>query len=112
MITRIWHGWTTPENADAYERLLHEEIFPGIAAKGVAGYQGIQLLRRPLEEEVEFVTVMAFDTWDAVREFAGDDYETAYVPPRAREVLQRFDSHSQHYEVRESLSYGVPSVPI
>ncbi len=111
MIARIWHGWTTPENADAYERLLREEIFPGIAAKGVAGYRGIRLLRRPREEEVEFITLMEFDSWDAVRDFAGADYETAYVPPRAREVLARFDSHSQHYEVRESIRYGVPSVP-
>lgn len=111
MIARIWHGWTTPENADAYERLLREEIFPGIAAKGVVGYRGIQLLRRPLGGEVEFITLMEFDSWDAVRDFAGADYETAYVPPRARRVLARFDARSQHYEVREAIRYGVPSAP-
>jgi antibiotic biosynthesis monooxygenase (ABM) superfamily enzyme len=106
MIARIWHGWTKPENADAYERLLKEEIFPGIAAKDVAGYRGIQLLRRPIGgEEVDFVTIMRFDSWDAVKRFSGEDYERAYVPPKAREVLARFDERSQHYEIKERLDY-------
>ncbi|MGE0552478.1 MAG: antibiotic biosynthesis monooxygenase [Gemmatimonadales bacterium] len=100
MIIRIWHGWTTPANADTYERLLNEEIFPGIEAKGVAGYRGIQLLRRVVGDEVEFVTMMRFDSLDAVRAFAGEDYDVAYVPPKARVVLARFDARSQHYEVR------------
>ncbi|MEZ4588099.1 MAG: hypothetical protein R2909_17110 [Gemmatimonadales bacterium] len=100
MIVRIWHGWTTPANADTYERLLNEEIFPGIEAKNVAGYRGIQLLRRVVGDEVEFVTVMRFDSLDAVRAFAGEDHETAYVPQKARAVLARFDARSQHYEVR------------
>jgi heme-degrading monooxygenase HmoA len=104
MVARIWHGWTTAANADAYERLLREEIFPGIAAKGVVGYRGIQLLRRPLETgEVEFATIMWFDSLEAVRQFAGDDYERAYVPDKARAVLFRFDERSLHYEVRERL---------
>ena len=105
MIARIWHGWTEHENADKYERLLKERIFPGIAAKGVAGYRGIQLLRRPLEREVEFITIMWFDSWDAVRQFAGEDHEKAYVPAPAREVLARFDERSQHYELKERLEY-------
>lgn len=101
MIARLWHGWTTPENADAYERLLRNEVFPGIEARGVAGYRGIELLRRPLEAgEVEFVTVMWFDSIEAVRAFAGEDHDTAYVPPAARAVLSRFDARSAHYEVR------------
>ena len=105
MIMRIWHGYTEPANAGAYEQLLKETIFPGIAAKNVAGYRGIQLLRRPLETgEVEFVTLMTFDSLDAVRAFAGEDYETAYVPPQARRVLKRFDERSQHYEMRVQLS--------
>jgi hypothetical protein len=106
MVARIWHGWTTAENADAYERLLREEIFPGIAAKGVAGYRRIQLLRRPLPSgEVEFVTIMWFDSWEAVREFAGEDYERAYVPETARRVLARFDERSRHYELRAEEAY-------
>lgn len=105
MILRIWHGWTTHENADVYENLLKTEIFPDIAAKGVEGYRGIRLLRRVHENEVEFITMMEFDTWDAVKQFAGEDYERAYVPPKAREVLARFDERSQHYEVLANKKY-------
>ena len=106
MIGRIWHGWTKPENADKYEKLLKKEIFPGIAAKNVPGYKEIQLFRRTIDkDEVEFITIMWFDSWDAVKQFAGEDYEHAYVPPKAREVLARFDAHSQHYEIRERLQY-------
>lgn len=105
MIGRVWHGWTTPENAAVYERLLEEKIFPGIAAKGVPGYRGIQLFRRTVGDEVEFKTIMWFDSLDDVRAFAGADYEQAYVPPEARAVLARFDEHSQHYEIRERLTY-------
>lgn len=105
MIGRIWHGWTRPENADSYERLLREEIFPGIADKKVPGYRGIQLFRRPADDETEFVTIMWFDSWDAVKQFSGEDYERAYVPARAREVLARFDERSQNYEIKERLDY-------
>lgn len=105
MIGRIWHGWTKPEKADQYERLLKEEIFHGIADKKITGYRGIKLLRRSLENEVEFVTIMWFDSWDAVKQFAGEDYERAYVPPKARAILEIFDKRSQHYEVREQLMY-------
>jgi len=100
MIGRIWHGWTTPENADAYESLLKSEIFQGIHDRQIAGYRGIHLLRHSLENEVEFVTIMWFESTEAVRAFAGEDYEAAVVPPKARALLSRFDARSQHYEVK------------
>ena len=100
MIARIWHGWTTPSNADVYESLLKSEIFVGIQDRRIVGYRGIQLLRREAGDEIEFVTVMWFDSIDAVRAFAGEDYEVAVVPPKARALLSRFDERSQHYEVR------------
>jgi heme-degrading monooxygenase HmoA len=100
MISRIWHGWTTLGNAEAYEALLNEEIFVGIQGRRIRGFRGIQLLRRRVGEEIEFVTVMVFESLDAVREFAGDDYEAAVVPAKARAVLSRFDERSQHYEIR------------
>ena len=92
MIARIWHGYTSKNNAGIYENLLKEEIFPEIEKKNVKGYKGIQLLRRDLENEVEFTTIMWFDTIESVKQFAGDNYETAYVPAKAREVLARFDA--------------------
>jgi heme-degrading monooxygenase HmoA len=101
MICRIWRGWTTLANADAYEALLRSEIFHGIAERNLPGYHGIELLRRPADKEVEFVTLMWFDSIDAVRGFAGEDYEVAVVPPKARDLLLRFDQRSAHYEVRE-----------
>ncbi|MBI2330929.1 MAG: antibiotic biosynthesis monooxygenase [Chloroflexi bacterium] len=104
MIGRIWHGYTTFENADAYENLLKEEIFLGIRGRNIPGFQEIQLFRRPLESEVEFITIMWFDSIESVKAFAGDDYETAVVPPKARAILSRFDERSQHYEVKERLS--------
>ncbi len=99
MISRIWHGWTSPENADAYEVLLRTEIFHYIASQSIEGYGGIHLLRRRVGDEVEFVTIMWFDSLDAVKAFAGEDYEIAVVPPKARQLLSRFDSHSAHYHV-------------
>jgi len=101
MMSRVWHGWTAPQNADAYENLLKTQIFPGILAKNVEGFRKIELFRRVAGTEVEFITVMWFDSLDAVKAFAGQNYETAVVPPAARAVLARFDERSQHYEVRE-----------
>lgn len=106
MIERIWHGWTAPEDADRYERLLREEIVPGIASKDLEGYRRFRLLRRAAGEEVEFLTVMSFESMDAVRAFAGDDPEAAYVPPEAREVLARFDERVRHYELRDDRRYA------
>jgi heme-degrading monooxygenase HmoA len=96
VISRIWHGWTAPEQADEYERLLRAEILPGIHR--VPGYRGATLLRRQDGDEVEFVTITVFDSLDAVRAFAGEDYEVAVVPPEARRLLRRFDERSAHYE--------------
>ena len=105
MISRIWHGWTTIENANVYENLLKTEIFPTIASKKASGYRGIQLLRRQLSNEVEFITIMQFDSLEAVKRFAGKDYEKSYVPDKARSVLSRHDERSQHYEIKESITY-------
>ena len=99
MIVRIWHGWTSRANADAYEHLLREEIFAGIRGRQITGFRGIELLRRALPDGVEFVTIMRFDSLDAVREFASADYEQAVVPPKARALLSRFDERSAHYEL-------------
>ncbi|PYS49251.1 MAG: antibiotic biosynthesis monooxygenase [Acidobacteria bacterium] len=98
MISRIWHGWTDYENADNYQSLLETEILPGIANRRISGYKGAHLLRRDLENEVEFITILWFETMEAVREFAGEDYDVSVVPPRARALLSRFDDRSQHYQ--------------
>ena len=90
MISRLWHGWTTRDNADAYEELLRSEILPGIHR--VAGFKGALLLRRDGKDEVEFVTLTMFDSMEAVKEFAGDEYEVAVTLPEARKLLARLDA--------------------
>jgi hypothetical protein len=105
MISRIWHGWTTHENASKYENLLKNEIFPSIEKKNVKGYKKISLLKRLLKNEVEFITIMQFDNLEAVKEFVGEDYEKSYVPQSARQVLLRHDEESQHYEIISEIGY-------
>jgi hypothetical protein len=102
MIARLWHGWTDPDDADDYETLLREELFPRFAGETGAGYAGAELLRREREGEVEFLTQIYFESWDAVEAFAGEDYEQAHVPPEAEELLARYEDEATHYEVRES----------
>jgi hypothetical protein len=100
-VKRIWHGWTTVENAEAYQDLLHREIFPGIESKGMSGYSCVELFRRDLEEEVEFMTIMTFDSLKDVIKFQGKDYEKCYVPESAQKVLKRWDKQSSHFEAIE-----------
>jgi heme-degrading monooxygenase HmoA len=95
MIARTWHGWTKPQDADAYETLLRHDILPAIHR--ISGYRGTHLLRRVEGEEVEFITITLWETWEAVQEFGGD-HTTAVVPDRARKLLTRFDDHSLHYD--------------
>ncbi len=105
-IKRIWHGWTIPENAEPYETLLRDEVFPGIEAKNIPGYGAIELLRREHGDEVEFITIMTFDSIQNVIDFQGRDYRRCYVPDKAQKLLKRWDPVSDHYEVRERRKYG------
>ncbi|OEU85610.1 antibiotic biosynthesis monooxygenase [Streptomyces abyssalis] len=111
MIRRIWHGWTTPANADAYERLLRERILPGIVARGIAGLHGLEAWRHQVGEEIEFVTVMSFDDLQAVAEFTGGDPGRSVVPGAARRLLARFDEHSQHYDLVAAAPFEAPRAP-
>ncbi len=105
MFKRIWHGHTTHDNADKYQTLLHNEVFPGIEAKMIPGYRSIELLRFEKEDEVEFVTIMTFDSLQNVIDFQGEDYEACYVPDAAQKILSRWDKRSAHYEVIERRDY-------
>jgi hypothetical protein len=96
---------TTLENADTYEQLLKTKKFPFIAAKNVAGLRKIELIKRPLDSEIEFITIMWFNSLDDVKMFAGKDYERAVVLPEAEALLKRHDLTSQHYTVSESINY-------
>jgi heme-degrading monooxygenase HmoA len=96
VISRLWHGWTTRANADAYEKLLREEVLPGIHR--VRGFKGARVLQREVKDEVEFIVITSFDSIDDVKEFAGENYEAAVIEPEARKLLSRFDARAAHYE--------------
>ena len=98
-ICRLWRGWTIPKNADAYERIVRGEVIPGIEARGIPGFRHIDLMRRDAGQEVEFLTLMWFDSMAAIAAFVGDDHEVAHVPAAARAVLARFDERVAHFEV-------------
>lgn len=97
MITRLWRGWTAPENADEYERFLLTEIFPSM--RRIPGFRGADVLRRDDQGEVAFVTLTRFDTIDAIRAFAGEDYESAVLEPTARALVSHYDQRAQHFSM-------------
>jgi len=97
MIARIWHGYTKPEHAGAYESMLKPELLPGISK--VKGYRGSYLLRRNAGAEVEFITILLFDSLDSIRAVTGPDYETAVIPEERRRFLSHYDAKSVHYEI-------------
>lgn len=109
VIVRIWHGWASGAAADAYQRLVDQEVVPGIIARHVPGLRHVDIVRRrsaELVDEDEFVTIMTFDDWAAVEEFAGPGGTSSFVPDDARALLSRFDEHSQHYELVGSHAAG------
>jgi heme-degrading monooxygenase HmoA len=97
VIARVWHGYTKPEHADAYEAMSKPELLPGISR--VKGYKGSYLMRRNLGAEVEFITILFWESIDAIRAVAGADYQTAVIPEERRKYLSRYDTNAAHYEV-------------
>jgi antibiotic biosynthesis monooxygenase (ABM) superfamily enzyme len=99
MIARIWHGWTKSADAKAYEDMLRDEIFPSIAARNIKGYGGAELFIHQDADEVEFVTLLRFDSMDAVKDFAGSDEGKPVIYPKADALITRMDEHSRHYRI-------------
>lgn len=102
-IIRTWRGWTTPENAPIYEDMLINEVFPTVKKNGVDGLEKVSISTKHHDDEVEFYLVLQFDCLDSVKTFAGEDYNTAYIPENAKRVLKRYDKTAQHYALREEL---------
>ena len=98
MIARIWHGWTKPADAKAYEKMLRNEIFPSIAARNISGYHGGELFIGEDGNEVEFVTLLRFDSMKGVKEFAGADESRPVIYPGVEELLTRME-RAQHYRI-------------
>jgi len=100
MVARVWHGYTTRANADAYEAMLKPELLPGLSS--AKGFRGSYLFRRTAEAEVEFITIILWDSLDDIRAIAGADYERAVIPDERRSLLTRWDEKAAHYDVRSS----------
>jgi antibiotic biosynthesis monooxygenase (ABM) superfamily enzyme len=98
MVARIWHGWTKPADAKAYENMLRNEIFPSIAARNIPGYHGAELFIREDGNEVGFVTLLRFDSMEGVKEFAGADETRPVIYPGVEQLLTRME-RAQHYRV-------------
>src|SRR5258707_14462788 len=107
MICRLWRGWATADNADAYERIVRGQVIPDIEARRIPGFRSIDLVRRERDHDVEFMTLMWFDTLDCVKGFMGEDYEAAHVPAQAQAVLADFYRRSAHYE-----GHACPQPPV
>jgi heme-degrading monooxygenase HmoA len=109
MITRLWRGWTRIDNAEAYERFLLGELFPSM--REIPGFRGADVLRRVEDEGVAFITLTRFDSVDAIRAFAGDDYETAVLELQARALLSRYESERSTSRLQPSRPdrHGPPS---
>lgn len=101
MICRLWRGWATHEKADAYDKVVREQVIPGIEARKIPGFLHIDLMKRDLGSEIEFQTLMWFESLDSIIAFMGEDYSLSHVPANARAVLSRFDERAAHFEVIE-----------
>lgn len=108
MIARIWHGYTKPEDADAYASMLKPELLPGIGK--VPGYRGSYLLRRDLDGEVEFITIMFWESIDSIKAVAGANYAASIIPENRLRYLLRHDSHAAHYEIEST--HGLPGLHV
>ena len=98
MIVRIWHGWTKRTDTKTYENLLRDEIFPSVAARNIKGYRGAELFIREDDNETEFVTLLQFDSMDAVKEFAGADETKPVIFPGVEKLLTRMEP-ARHYRI-------------
>jgi heme-degrading monooxygenase HmoA len=100
MTARVWKGWTKAENANAYGELLRGVVYPGL--QKINGYRGGYILRQDGKDETEFVTVNLFESLEAVKAFAGPEYETPVFEPEARRLLSRVEPIARHYDVRKA----------
>ena len=105
MVARIWEGYTSPENAEAYSAFLKTEFLPAVEKKNINGYRKFQLLRNDAVGEVHFITIMWFEDLEQIKQFAGEDFEKAVVHPKAQALLKRYDHYSKHFELIHELDY-------
>lgn len=99
-ILRLWSGRTNPLDADNYVQHVTTKVFPQLRA--IAGHRGAYLLRREVDNLIEFVVLTLWDSMAAVRNFAGNNPDQAVVQPAAQAVLESFDETVRHFEILHS----------
>jgi hypothetical protein len=101
MICRTWHGWTSKATAAGYENYLQDELFPRLRRElSGRGYKGFHLLRLEGVDEVEFLTMVWFESLESVHAFAGEHYDVPVISPKAAALLVRYDERCRHYELK------------
>ncbi|MBX7198557.1 MAG: antibiotic biosynthesis monooxygenase [Rhodospirillaceae bacterium] len=100
MIVRTWRGRTTSAWADAYPRHFHGNVMPELEA--IPGFLGADLLKEEKDGQVEYFVLTRWASLDAIKAFAGEDYEQAVVEPEAVAALDEFDRTVRHYETVEA----------
>ena len=104
MIARSWRGAVKPSDAEAYAAYIDETGMKAYAS--TPGNRGAWMLQRPVGELTEFITFSLWDSNDAIKAFAGEDYETAVFYPEDDRFLIERDLTSAHYEVHTALPSG------
>ncbi len=97
MIARVWSADASVANGPRYVEHLEQSVLPELAV--IPGHRSARLLQRTVGDRVEFMVVTLWESMDAIRQFAGDEMETAVVEPAAQAVLGDFDKHVTHYEI-------------
>jgi len=99
MIARLWRGSTAADRGDEYYRYLRDTGLNEY--RSTSGNRGVYVLRRVRERRAEFLLVSLWESWDAIRRFAGDDPEKAVYYPKDHEFLISMEPTVEHYEVLE-----------
>ncbi|MCI0708984.1 MAG: antibiotic biosynthesis monooxygenase [Chloroflexi bacterium] len=99
MISRHWKGIAKPEEADNYIRHLRRDTFPQLST--IEGFINATILKRAVNEGVEFLIVTVWQSLDAIKQFAGENPTVAVVPPNVQAMMIAFDSHVTHYDIDE-----------
>lgn len=107
MIARTWQGWATAETADDYQHHYESEVATHL--RQVPGFRGARLLRRQDADEVLFTSITFFTSMDAVRAFAGENYEQAVIEDTARRTLIRWEEVVAHHEVTVEFDHDLPN---
>ncbi|MFD2999213.1 antibiotic biosynthesis monooxygenase family protein [Pontibacter toksunensis] len=100
MISRQWAGVLKAKHAEEYMQHLKEELFPKLSS--ISGFCGASILRKDMEDAVEFLIITNWESMEAIRKFAGENPDLAVVPEEVQRMALQYDKQVRHYEVAYS----------